>query len=405
MISLCMIVRDEAPQLPRFLASTAGLWDELCVADTGSLDTTREILQAAGARIIDFPWIEDFAAARNASLALAQGDWIIYLDADEYPDPGLIAEIRQLERDPEAGAATLLMRNLRDHGRIEEQRLLRIFRRDACIVFKHAIHESASSSISAMLQAKALHTRHLSGHVEHIGYQPTLMQHKNKRQRDQRILEASLAQEPNDLYSAFKLLELANYWTDTALAEQASLHLLKQLESLPADGLLKHHWAADLLARLARTLYPSAAKDALRLLARHAVTPTQDFLETRGLFFEASGQRSAAHDDFVAALSLSQEGGHPGAMQVTSLLGLCRLALEAGDMAKAHQLSGRAIELSPCNTTALQYDLMLADLAGGKPAAQQRLAELARHYGPTPELASVAAGFGLTAISDSVLAP
>ncbi len=405
MISLCMIVRDEAKQLPRFLASTAGLWDELCVADTGSSDTTREILQQVGAKITDFAWIDDFAAARNASLKLATGDWIIYLDADEYPSPELVDEIRALTHDMEAGAATFLMHNLREQGKIEEQRLLRIFRRDERICFEHAIHESAAVSISTMLIERRLGTRHLSGHVEHIGYHPSLMQSKNKRERDRRILENCLARQPEDLYAGFKLLELANYWSDNTLAEQTARRLQEKLKVSPPEVLGKHHWSGDLLARMARTLYPSSPGYALDFLAQHPVKATRDYLETRGLFFEACGHTAAAENDFSVALALCRKECLPAPMHVGALLGICRLRLGMADIAQAQALVDQAISLNPENTTSLRYALLIAELTGGKPAVQQRYLEFGQRFGETPALANLASEFGLTAAALSVLAP
>jgi hypothetical protein len=404
MISLCMIVRDEVEQLPRFLGSTAGLWDELCVADTGSSDATIDILRLAGAKITNFAWIDDFAAARNASLKLATGDWIIYLDADEYPSPELVDEIRALTQDKEIGAATLLMRNLREQGKVEEQRLLRLFRRDAGIRFEHAIHESAAGTISAMLSARQLSTRHLSGHVEHIGYHPTLMQRKNKRERDRRILKNCLARQPYDLYAGFKLLELANYWSDIGLAEQTARRLLAQLKISPPEALRKHHWSGDLLARMVRTLHPSSPNDALDFLAQHRVTATRDYLETRGLLFEASGHTAAAETDFSAALALCRKECLPAPMHVGAMLGLCRLRLELGDVVQAQTLIDQAISLNPENTTSLRYALLIAELTGGKPAVQQRCREFVQRFGETPALTSLATEFGLTAAAVSVLA-
>ena len=57
--------------------------DEVIVVDTGSTDNTREIAVSSGAHVYDFPWCHDFAAARNAALEQATGDWITFLDADE----------------------------------------------------------------------------------------------------------------------------------------------------------------------------------------------------------------------------------------------------------------------------------------------------------------------------------
>ncbi len=82
-LSLCMIVKDEAKNLPRALASVKDLADEIIVLDTGSGDDTPMIAAAAGAKVNFLMWGDDFAIARNASLDQATQDWILVLDADE----------------------------------------------------------------------------------------------------------------------------------------------------------------------------------------------------------------------------------------------------------------------------------------------------------------------------------
>jgi glycosyltransferase involved in cell wall biosynthesis len=82
-----MIVKDEAETLSGVLADASSFCDELLVADTGSSDGTQEIATAAGAKVIDVPWTDDFAAARNASLDACTGDWVVWLDADDRVPP------------------------------------------------------------------------------------------------------------------------------------------------------------------------------------------------------------------------------------------------------------------------------------------------------------------------------
>ena len=82
-ISLCMIVRDEEAVLGRCLESVAPAVDEIIVVDTGSMDGTKAVAAAYTDRIFDFAWVDDFAAARNASFAKATGDYILWLDADD----------------------------------------------------------------------------------------------------------------------------------------------------------------------------------------------------------------------------------------------------------------------------------------------------------------------------------
>lgn len=89
-LAVCMIVRDEQAVLPRCLASVHGLFDELCVVDTGSVDATPSILEEHGACWVRDTScngpdgrIADFARARNRSLGLATADWVLQIDADE----------------------------------------------------------------------------------------------------------------------------------------------------------------------------------------------------------------------------------------------------------------------------------------------------------------------------------
>jgi O-antigen biosynthesis protein len=85
-LSLCMIVRDAAGTLPACLAGIRPWVDELVIVDTGSLDSTRQIARDHGARLFEFPWCDDFSAARNESLRHARGDWLFWIDADDTID-------------------------------------------------------------------------------------------------------------------------------------------------------------------------------------------------------------------------------------------------------------------------------------------------------------------------------
>lgn len=82
-ISLCMIVKDEEEVIGRCLESVSGLVDEIIIVDTGSSDRTNEIVKNYTDRIVDFQWIDDFAAARNFSFQQATKDYILWLDADD----------------------------------------------------------------------------------------------------------------------------------------------------------------------------------------------------------------------------------------------------------------------------------------------------------------------------------
>ncbi|MDP4099119.1 glycosyltransferase family 2 protein [Paenibacillus sp. P96] len=95
-ISLCMMVRNEEEVLPRCLRSVMHVADEIIVVDTGSADGTVAVAKSLGAKVIQMPWKDNFAAARNRGLEEATGDWIIWLDADEVLDRGEADQLKEL---------------------------------------------------------------------------------------------------------------------------------------------------------------------------------------------------------------------------------------------------------------------------------------------------------------------
>jgi len=72
-VSLCLMVRNGEAALPGCLQSAADLVDEIIVIDTGSTDRTKEVAASFCAKVFGFPWIDDFAAARNECIRHATG--------------------------------------------------------------------------------------------------------------------------------------------------------------------------------------------------------------------------------------------------------------------------------------------------------------------------------------------
>ena len=106
-ISACAIVKNEEANLPRWLICAKALADEMVIVDTGSTDRTVELAREAGASVYSFEWRKDFAAAKNFALRKGKGDWIVFLDADEYFSeediPKVREHIQRLDRDQNVG--------------------------------------------------------------------------------------------------------------------------------------------------------------------------------------------------------------------------------------------------------------------------------------------------------------
>ena len=82
MISLCMIVKDEAPWLVDCIARVSPFVDQIVIVDTGSTDGTPEVARKLGVELFTEQFV-DFAQARNAALARTSQDWVLVLDVDE----------------------------------------------------------------------------------------------------------------------------------------------------------------------------------------------------------------------------------------------------------------------------------------------------------------------------------
>lgn len=164
-LSLCMIVRNEEELLGQCLEGARPYVDQIVVVDTGSTDGTLEIA-ARYAEILDhFPWVDDFSAARNASLEHADGDWTLVLDADEFVDPETFGRMRELMADPTVDGYLLQHYNYTNepwNGRsevpaanryaagykyFETDPILRLFRNHPGIRFAGSIHETVDDSI------------------------------------------------------------------------------------------------------------------------------------------------------------------------------------------------------------------------------------------------------------------
>ena len=108
-ISLCMIVRDEERVLARCLESIADMVDEIIMVDTGSVDQTKKIASAYTEKIYDFPWINDFAAARNFAFLKATGEYLLWMDADDVFPPSEKRTFFDLKEDLEQNPCDVVM--------------------------------------------------------------------------------------------------------------------------------------------------------------------------------------------------------------------------------------------------------------------------------------------------------
>jgi glycosyltransferase involved in cell wall biosynthesis len=91
-ISVVIVAKNEARNLPRCLASVQGWVAEIIVALNDTTDDSEAIARKFGARVHTLPW-QGYRDTKNAALALAAQPWVLALDADEEVSPALHASI------------------------------------------------------------------------------------------------------------------------------------------------------------------------------------------------------------------------------------------------------------------------------------------------------------------------
>ena len=154
-LSVCVITKNEERFIAQCLASVAGLRPhELIVVDSGSTDRTVVIAEACGAAVTPIAWRDDYAWARNVAIDQARGDWILFLDADEYWEGGADL-LALLARTPAAVGGFLLERADvyldADSGKQIScpVGIVRLFRNNPAFRYAYRVHEQINTSISA----------------------------------------------------------------------------------------------------------------------------------------------------------------------------------------------------------------------------------------------------------------
>jgi tetratricopeptide (TPR) repeat protein len=210
-----MIVKNEAVALPECLRSAAPYVDEIVVLDTGSTDETVAIAQSfqAGiggecrsAQVHHYSWNDDFAAARNASLQYAQGEWILVLDADEVLLADSVPQLYAAMQRPEALVINLLRHEV-GAKQAPYSLISRLFRNRSDISFSRPYHELIDDSVLAILQQEPawVVTDLPEVAIVHTGYQSQAIAQRQKGDRAQRMMERYLATHPTDAYICNKL--------------------------------------------------------------------------------------------------------------------------------------------------------------------------------------------------------
>jgi GT2 family glycosyltransferase len=196
-LSVCLIVKNEEKFLDQCLKSIRSLAHQIVVVDTGSTDRTLEIAKQHGAEIHSLTWCDDFAAARNAAIDRATGDWILILDADEElpaeQHPRLLADMAKTV--VMAYRLPLVNHELEASG---PSYVPRLFRNAPGIFYTGRIHEQVFPSLMPLGKAWGLALDFGTAQLLHHGYTKEMVRDRNKIKRNLALLTRAVEEHPQD---------------------------------------------------------------------------------------------------------------------------------------------------------------------------------------------------------------
>lgn len=209
LLSIGIIFKNEIRCLERCVKSLQPLRDsipcELVMADTGADDGSREIAEQYADILIDFPWVNDFSAARNAVIDQCSGKWYITMDADEWLDEDF-SQLTEFLADSsrKEDFCTLVVRNYTSYTSTENYSDflgLRMVRMSIGARYEGSIHEAWSIAPKSIfvLNHTILH------HDGYVGMSSE--QGRKKRTRNMSLLRAELKKSPNDIRRRLQCLE------------------------------------------------------------------------------------------------------------------------------------------------------------------------------------------------------
>lgn len=261
-LSACLIVKNEEKHLTRCISSFKPYVDEIIVVDTGSTDRSKELAHELGARVYDFKWQNDFSAAKNFAKQKAKGDWILFLDADEYfvqeTAKNLKNTILQFQAECDAFLIKLIDIDADNNDQyIDEFYATRMFKNSSDLCYRNEVHEELYNKTGRKNRLMKIDASLLC--LYHTGYSSKRV--KAKCQRNLKILLSKLTgnQEKDkflyryladsyhgieDYENAIKYakLDIQTGKKEIVYASRPYRVLLSTLSRIKADEQQRHYW-------------------------------------------------------------------------------------------------------------------------------------------------------------------
>lgn len=201
-LSQCMIVKNEEHNIEKALSWGQGIVWEQIVVDTGSSDRTVELAEKMGAKVFHFSWQDDFSEAKNFAISKASGDWIAFLDADEYfpltETKKLLPLLECFDKGGYYAVMTSWLQVREDESIFAGGTQARLFKKTEGLVYQNRIHEELFLCGKGILPYTADAVDLLA--IYHTGYAGSSVYNKEKGERNIRLLLMELREYPDNYH-------------------------------------------------------------------------------------------------------------------------------------------------------------------------------------------------------------
>lgn len=229
LLSIGLIFRDDIRCIERCLKALQPLRDaipcELVMADTGSEDGSRQMAAQYADILFDFPWIDDFAAARNAVMDRCSGQWFLSVDTDEYLDGDCSELVRFLTSKMAINLCRVVIRNYDTYemdGAYSDFLTVRLVRLSTGARYEGIVHESWTGLEKAGPVMRLMRTV-----FHHDGY-VNMGQNTKKVRRNMTLLREKLRQNPDNLLVYLQMIESGSGEKDYEEIIRKAVSLVRQ---------------------------------------------------------------------------------------------------------------------------------------------------------------------------------
>lgn len=198
-VTAAIIVRNEERCISRCINSVMSFVDEIIIIDTGSDDKTIDIIngfQSKKIKLYSVMWRHSFSAARNAAIDKSTGDYIFFIDADEYiqKPQRSIHSLITFGRTTSQKNNVVFCPRISDHNGNITSSLRRIFPNNNIFYYYGYVHEELRVKEHYDFTVATLDLT-----ILHDGYTHDVMVEKDKAKRNRELNKLNIKFEPDNL--------------------------------------------------------------------------------------------------------------------------------------------------------------------------------------------------------------